>query len=179
MDKVAKNSELFRSIPVHSQKLGAKRGLFRSISVHYVSDHERDDAFPEHIHSIVGQTYSDVLRHSPIFRSISVHYSRFFSYLCTGINNRTSTTMAGTVKDMSLIKQVLQLKQLGESNRGISRKLPIDKETVNIYVRTMRANGWGVDELLRKDDPELERMFHTGSPAYSDPHTGRLQQGEP
>ena len=32
--------------------------------------------------------------------------------------------MAGTVKDMSLIKQVLQLKQLGESNRGISQKLP-------------------------------------------------------
>lgn len=36
----------------------------------------------------------------------------------------TSTTMAGTVKDMSLIKQVIQLKQLGESNRGVSRKLP-------------------------------------------------------
>ena len=68
--------------------------------------------------------------------------------------------MAGTVKDMSLIKQVLQLKQLGESNRGISRKLPIDKETVNIYVRTMSANGWSIDELLRKDDPELERMLH-------------------
>ena len=36
--------------------------------------------------------------------------------------------MAGTVKEMSLIKQVLQLKQLGESNRGIARKLPINKE---------------------------------------------------
>ncbi len=36
--------------------------------------------------------------------------------------------MAGTTKDMSLIKQVLQLKQAGESNRGVSRKLPIDKE---------------------------------------------------
>lgn len=55
-----------------------------------------------------------------------------FQHLCTGINNRTSTTMAGTVKDMSLIKQVLQLKQLGESNRGVSRKLPIDKETVTL-----------------------------------------------
>ncbi len=30
--------------------------------------------------------------------------------------------MAGTVKDMSLIKQVLQQKQLGESNRGIAKK---------------------------------------------------------
>lgn len=77
--------------------------------------------------------------------------------------------MAGTVKEMSLIKQVLQLKQLGESNRGISRKLPIDKETVNGYIRTMAINGWKLEELLAKDDPVLERMFHAGSPAYSDP----------
>ena len=33
MDKIDKNSELFRSKPVHSQKLGAKRGFFQSISV--------------------------------------------------------------------------------------------------------------------------------------------------
>lgn len=65
---------------------------------------------------------------------------------------------------MSLIKQVLQLKLLGESNRGISRKLPIDKETVNGYVNTMTRNGWSIDELLAKEDPELERMFHS----YSD-----------
>ena len=48
--------------------------------------------------------------------------------------------MAGTVKDMSLIKQVLQLKQLGESNRGISRKLSINKETVNNYIKTFQLN---------------------------------------
>ena len=52
--------------------------------------------------------------------------------------------MAGTTKDMSLIKQVLQLKQAGESNRGVSRKLPIDKETVNNYVNTVKANGWNI-----------------------------------
>ena len=51
MDKIDKNSELFRSKPVHSQKLGAKRGFFRSNPVHFFSDHERDDAFPEHIRS--------------------------------------------------------------------------------------------------------------------------------
>lgn len=43
MDKIDKNSELFRSKPVHSQKLGAKRGFFRSIPVHYFSDYEQDD----------------------------------------------------------------------------------------------------------------------------------------
>ena len=103
------------------------------------------------------------------FRSISVHFYRFFSYFCTGNTKITSTSMAGTVKDMSLIKQVLQLKQLGESNRGVSRKLPIDKETVNSYVRTLNVNEWKIEDLLAKEDPELERMFHAGSPAYSDP----------
>ena len=76
--------------------------------------------------------------------------------------------MAGTVKEMSLIKQVLQLKQQGESNRGIARKLSINKETVNGYMNTIDANGWDIGELLKIDNPELERMFHAGSPAYTD-----------
>ena len=77
--------------------------------------------------------------------------------------------MAGTIKDMSLIKQVIQLKQLGESNRGVSRKLSINKGTVNAYVNIIQCNGFNYDELLSKDDPELDRLFHAGSPAYSDP----------
>ena len=63
--------------------------------------------------------------------------------------------MAGTVKDMSLIKQVLQLK-------------PINKETVNSYMSKVESNKWKIDELLQVDDLELERMFHAGSPAYTD-----------
>nr|WP_294937251.1 IS21 family transposase [uncultured Prevotella sp.] len=69
---------------------------------------------------------------------------------------------------MSLIKQVLQLKQLGESNRGIAKKLPINKETVNSYMSKVESNKWKIDELLQVDDLELERMFHAGSPAYTD-----------
>ena len=42
-----------------------------------------------------------------VFRSIPVHHSRFFSYLCTGFDNRTSTTMAGTAKDMSLTPSLI------------------------------------------------------------------------
>lgn len=76
--------------------------------------------------------------------------------------------MAGTVKEMSIIKQVLLLKQQGETNRGIARKLPINKETVNGYMRIIASNEWRITDLLRKDDPELERMFHAGSPAYTD-----------
>ena len=169
MDKINKNSGFFRSISVHSPKMEVRCDFFRSISVHFSSGSERSGAFPEHTRSLTCLSHVKSMCHSLVFRSISVHFYRFFGYLCTGINNITSTTMAGTVKDMSLIKQVLQLKQLGESNRGVSRKLPIDKETVNSYVRTLKANGWSIDELLSKDDPELERMFHAGSPAYSDP----------
>ena len=76
--------------------------------------------------------------------------------------------MAGTVKEMSLIKQVLQLKLHGESNRGIARQLPINKETVGGYMQTIEANGWQIEELLKIDDPVLEGMFHAGSPAYTD-----------
>lgn len=169
MDRINKKAELFRSISVHSSKLGAKCNFFRSIPVHCFPGYERDDAFPEHIRSFIRLRNEKVVRQSFLFRSMSVHFDRFFGYICTGINHKSSTAMAGTVKDMSLIKQVLQLKQLGESNRGISRKLPIDKETVNGYVKTLASNGWSIDELLGKDDPELERMFHAGTPAYSDP----------
>ncbi len=76
--------------------------------------------------------------------------------------------MAGKTKDMSIIKQILQLKKMGESNRGIARKLPINKETVNGYIRLQESNKWDTDKLLAMDDPELDHLFHAGSPAYSD-----------
>ena len=63
---------------------------------------------------------------------------------------------------------MLQLKQRGESNRGIARQLPINKETVNGYMQIIKANGWKMEDLLQMDDPVLEGMFHAGSPAYTD-----------
>lgn len=161
MDNQTLKSQFFRSISVHLRELHVVAPFFRSIPVHFrrmLSD------FPEYIRSAVHGIVSVYLR----FRSISVHSFPGFSFLCAGKLTRNSTVMAGTTKDMSLIKQVLQLKQAGESNRGVSRKLPIDKETVNGYVNTVKANGWNISDLLEIDDPELERMFHAGSPAYTD-----------
>ena len=40
--------------------------------------------------------------------------------------------MGRTTKDMSLIKQVLQLIKAGESNRDVNCKLPINKKTVKV-----------------------------------------------
>lgn len=161
MDNQTLKSQFFRSISVHLRELHVAAPFFRNISVHLrcmLSD------FPEHIRSTVHRIVRVYLR----LRSISVHSFSGFSFLCAGNFIRNSTIMAGTTKDMSLIKQVLQLKQAGESNRGVSRKLPIDKETVNGYVNTVKANGWNISDLLEIDDPELERMFHAGSPAYTD-----------
>lgn len=162
MENLTVETTFFRSKPVHFPGVVTAKPFFRSISV------QLDNGigfFPLHPRSLHASTDS---AEKVVFRPIPVHLYVFFIYLCTGKSVNTSTDMAGTVKEMSLIKQVLQLKQLGESNRGIARKLPINKETVNGYMNTINANGWDIGELLKIDDPELERMFHTGSPAYTD-----------
>ena len=162
MDKLTVETTFFRSESVHFPEEVTAKPFFRSISVQL---NDGIGIFPLHIRSLHASTDSDG---KVVFRTIPVHFYVFFSYLCTGKSVNTSTDMAGTVKEMSLIKQVLQLKQLGESNRGIARRLPINKETVNGYMNTIDANGWDIGELLKIDDPELERMFHAGSPAYTD-----------
>lgn len=154
MYKSAIKSTFFRSISVHSLEQGCVFPFFRSISVQSLGGFL---IFPLHTRSLE----MDVTVVSPLFRSIPVQSEVFFIYLRTILSTDTGTKMAGIVKDMSLIKQVLQLKQHGESNRGIARKLPINKETVNGYMQTVNANGWQIDDLLKVDDPELERMFHT------------------
>ena len=35
-------------------------------------------------------------------------------------------------------------------------------------MQVMERNGWKAETLLQLDDPVLERMFHAGSPAYTD-----------
>ena len=162
MDKLTVETTFFRSKSVHFPEEVTAKSFFRSISVQLNDD---IGIFPLHTRSLHASADSNG---KVVFRTIPVHFYVFFSYLCTGKSVNTSTYMAGTVKEMSLIKQVLQLKQLGESNRGIARKLPINKETVNGYMNTIETNGWDIGELLKIDDPELERMFHAGSPAYTD-----------
>jgi transposase len=69
---------------------------------------------------------------------------------------------------MSKLKQALQLHRLGYSNRSIASSLGMHKDTVNKYIRQFTELSLSVDELLRKDDPELERLFNAGRPAYAD-----------
>ena len=76
--------------------------------------------------------------------------------------------MAGKIIDMSRIKQLLQLKKLGLSNRQIAKELKISRDKTNEYVRMAELDSLDIDALLRLDDPVLEKRFHPGNPAYTD-----------
>jgi transposase len=77
--------------------------------------------------------------------------------------------MAGEIKPMSQIKQLLQLHKKGESKKQIARCLGMSKNTVKTYLLKLYHLKMNVDDLLLLDDPELERKFHEGNPACKDP----------
>ena len=76
--------------------------------------------------------------------------------------------MAGTIIDMSKIKQLLQLSRDGVSNRQIAKRLLISRDKVNEFVKAAQEDPLGLLGLLKLEDPVLERRFHPGNPAYSD-----------
>ena len=74
--------------------------------------------------------------------------------------------MAGTIINMSKIKQVLMLHAQGASNRKIGRDLGLYKGTVNSYVQKIKDHEYSIDELLKLDEPVLESKLFAGNPAY-------------
>lgn len=76
--------------------------------------------------------------------------------------------MAAKPKPMSQIKQLLRLHGRGAGKKHIARSLQISRNTVKSYLCKLAEAGWSTDELLELDDHELERRFHSGSPAYKD-----------
>ena len=70
---------------------------------------------------------------------------------------------------MSKIKQCLLQKKQGYSNREIAEDQTLNPKTVNRYFRFIREHHLSIDELYEKEEPELDRIFHAGNPAYADP----------
>lgn len=64
--------------------------------------------------------------------------------------------MAGTIIDMSKIKQLLQLKKAGISNRQIAKDLKMSRDKANEYVRRAETDPLGIEGLLKLNDPVLE-----------------------
>lgn len=119
---------------------------------------------PEHAHS-VGELKPLLFN---IFRSIPVHYFYLWDYLCVRDKLRYKGVMAGVITDMSKIKQVLIMHKNGISNRQIAKAVDLNKCTVNEYIRKLSREPLTIDELLNIPDPELERCFFQGNPAYTD-----------
>ena len=76
--------------------------------------------------------------------------------------------MAGKPKQMSQVKQLLQLHKQGRGKKEIARILHMSKNTVKAYLEKLPLSKLDVNELLSLDDPVLETKFHPGNPAYSD-----------
>lgn len=73
--------------------------------------------------------------------------------------------MAGKCKEMSKVKQVIRLYKDGMSKRAIGRELGLYKSTVNKYVGLAEADPLSLDELLKLEDPVLEKRLTGGNPA--------------
>lgn len=72
--------------------------------------------------------------------------------------------MAALQIDIMKIKQLILLKQQQLSNRKIAFEVGIDRNTVNEYVRKIKASGHSMEELLSKSEKDLEELFPSKEP---------------
>lgn len=64
----------------------------------------------------------------------------------------------------------------GVGFKPTARALKVSKNTVKSYVGLAKAYPKGLEELLKLEDPELERMFSSGTPAYKSDRYGHLKE---
>lgn len=76
--------------------------------------------------------------------------------------------MAGKIKPMSQVKQILLMHQQGRKIKQIARNLSISKNTVKTYLEKYLSLKYSLDDLLKMEDPLLEAKFHAGNPSYKD-----------
>jgi transposase len=82
--------------------------------------------------------------------------------------------MAGKIKRMSQIKQLLIMYRQGVGKKTIARALNISKNTVKVYLDKVDISinsvdsKYTLDDLIALDDPVLESRLHAGNPAYKD-----------
>jgi transposase len=77
--------------------------------------------------------------------------------------------MSRKVKEMSQIKQLLQMHRQGMGRKEIARSLGMSKNTVKSYLAKLSNGDMEIEQLLAMDDPLLEGQFHAGNPSYKDP----------
>jgi len=68
---------------------------------------------------------------------------------------------------MGIIRQILQLKTYGHSNRRISSELGIGRNTVNHYLKRLLGENRTAAEMLTKDDETLHMLIKGSTETYS------------
>lgn len=76
--------------------------------------------------------------------------------------------MAAKKIDIMDVRQLIQLKSRGESNRSCSSILGIHRNTVNYYVRQLKATGSSYAELQLLNDNQLKELFPSRTLSDSD-----------
>lgn len=76
--------------------------------------------------------------------------------------------MAAKKIDIMDVRQLIQLKIRGESNRSCSSLLAIHRNTVNYYVRQLSVTGTPYPDLLKLSDLELKELFPYKSASDND-----------
>lgn len=76
--------------------------------------------------------------------------------------------MAGKPKEMSQVKQILQMHKQGIGIKTTARNMGVSKNTVKTYLKKYRSSKLSLETLLKMEDHALEKVFHPGNPAYKD-----------
>jgi transposase len=76
--------------------------------------------------------------------------------------------MAAKKIDIMDVRQLIQLKSRGESNRSCSSILGLHRNTVNYYVRQLKATGSPYAELQLLNDNQLKELFPSRTLSDSD-----------
>jgi len=82
--------------------------------------------------------------------------------------------MAGKIKTMSQIKQLLIMHKQGHGKKTIAKALGMSKNTVKSYLLKLellinsKGSGDTLESLISLDAPVLEAKLHAGNPAYKD-----------
>ncbi len=82
--------------------------------------------------------------------------------------------MAGKIKTMSQIKQLLIMHKQGHGKKTIAKALGMSKNTVKSYLLKLellinsKDSNDTLEGLTSLDPPVLEAKLHAGNPAYKD-----------
>lgn len=76
--------------------------------------------------------------------------------------------MAGTTITMTKLKQIISLKNRGTALQTISKAVGVSRNTVKKYIRLIEVKGYSLQDLLDKEEEELQVLLedpaHAGEP---------------